>query len=709
MLLTTCYRGHALRNVAKYRLGRPERVFSRALLTSLQTPYQRLHSTSSRYDTGSKEVIETDFWKEFKESLKAPTPTLTISKWVPSNSLGERVTAVGFIGRRRDVSSQLSFVNLGGGDGPETIQVISRRGVSEDRDLAANILKSIKPNSAVSVTGILQKKELTDEQKRNQNEDGLERTSIAHVEIDLEIVQCLNSFKTELTAKEGTQFGGEDRHLQIRFDPSLKRRLQFRSKLTGLIRQELSDFQEIETPILFKSTPEGAREFLVPTRKKGYAYALPQSPQQYKQILMASGIRRYMQFAKCFRDEDLRADRQPEFTQVDLEMSWTDGEGVMQRMESFLKSLFKRLNAGGELLVPPLPDTPFLRMTYDEAISKHGIDKPDLRIHDLIYRIDHLLPSDLTRMLTSLQSPMVEACRFRFNADPKTIQKFIRKFMDSPDAEPFNQNPDGPPGVFVVDSRRPLEGLQAFGFEGASKLKEFYEALPVNSQLNVDNNEESNAFEDGDLLLVQARPNTAHNGGSTALGRLRLLIHKEAIRAGLIELDPGFHFLWVTHFPMFTPDNATDPGQGGSAGFSATHHPFTAPKTPEDAEMLLVDPLKAIADHYDIVVNGVELGGGSRRIHNAEMQMFVMRNIIGMSDERMQDFSHLFEALKAGCPPHAGIALGFDRLVALLQNCESVRDVIAFPKSAKGDDLMVRSPNLITEEQLETYHLKIID
>lgn len=214
------------------------------------------------------------------------------------------------------MSGKLSFVNLGGGDGPETVQVISRKGISEDRDVAAALLKTIKPNSAVSVTGTLQRKELTEDQKRNQEQLAPGEISIAHVEIDLESVQCLNSFRTELTAKEGTQFRGEDRHLQIRFDPGLKQRLQFRSKLAGIIREELSDFQEIETPILFKSTPEGAREFLVPTRKKGYAYALPQSPQQYKQILMASGIRRYMQIAKCFRDEDLRADRQPEFTQV---------------------------------------------------------------------------------------------------------------------------------------------------------------------------------------------------------------------------------------------------------------------------------------------------------------------------------------------------------------------------------------------------------
>lgn len=233
-------------------------------------------------------------------------------------------------------------------------------------------------------------------------------------------------------------------------------------------------------------------------------------------------------------------------------------------------------------------------------------------------------------MLTSLQNPIVEACKFGLNRDPKTVQKFIKKFLDSPEGQPFTQNPDGAPGVFVYDSRRPLEGLQAFGFEGAEKLKALYDKIADEQPIAIDQPTPSvsGGFEDGDLLLVQTRENVPHTGGSTALGRLRIALCKAAVSQGLLKADPGHHFLWVTDFPMFTIDDPSDAGQGGTTGFSATHHPFTAPKTAADVDLLLTDPLNAVADHYDLVVNGVELGGGSRRIHNAEMQRFIMKNIL---------------------------------------------------------------------------------
>jgi aspartyl-tRNA synthetase len=221
-------------------------------------------------------------------------------------------------------------------------------------------------------------------------------------------------------------------------------------------------------------------------------------------------------------------------------------------------------------------------------------------------------------MLTSIENPIIEACKIRLDGDTATVQKFIRDFLDSPDAEEFRNNIAGAPGVFVVDMRRPLEGLQAFGFEGAEALKSFY---AESQDTNTD-------FEEGDLLLLQARENLPHTGGSTMFGKLRLAVYKAALAQGLIEPDHGHHFLWITDFPMFTTNNGSEPGQEGDSGFSATHHPFTAPKTAADVDMLLTDPLKAIADHYDLVLNGVELGGGSRRIHNAEMQKFVMREIL---------------------------------------------------------------------------------
>ena len=296
-------------------------------------------------------------------------------------------------------------------------------------------------------------------------------------------------------------------------------------------------------------------------------------------------------------------------------------------------------------------------------------------------------------MLTSLQRPRIDAWRLRTEASPNEVRTFVSKFLDSPDATMFNQNPDGGPGIAIFDSRAPLEGLQIFGHEGADNLKIHY-------------SRHGGKLQDGDLIILQARQGTFH-GGSTMLGKMRVALHRAAVEEGLVERAGGHHYVWVTKFPMFTPNDGIDPGQGGSAGFSATHHPFTAPYSLEDVELLRTNPWKAQADHYDLVVNGVELGGGSRRIHNVDMQKYIMRDVIKMTKERMNDFSHLFDALSAGCPPHAGFAIGFDRMVAVITGRESVKDVIAFPKSSKGEDLMVKSPSLMSDNDLATYHLAI--
>lgn len=324
--------------------------------------------------------------------------------------------------------------------------------------------------------------------------------------------------------------------------------------------------------------------------------------------------------------------------------------------------------------------------------------------------MDPIIPANLKGMLTSIENPIIEACKFRLSGNPRKVQQFIRKFMDSADAEAFQKNPDGPPGIFVFDPKRPLEGLQAFGFEGTEALKHLYSSLPP-SLVKGDDPRGPGAtttFDEGDLLVLQARPNARHSGGSTTLGKLRLALYKAAISEQLLAPTPGLHYLWVTDFPLFTLNtaNPTDPGQGGTSGFSSTHHPFTAPKTAEDVDLLLTDPLAVTADHYDLVLNGVELGGGSKRIHSAEIQQFIMKNVLKMSVERMSDFNHLFEALRAGCPPHAGFAIGFDRWVAVLTGRESVRDVIFFPKGNRGEDAMVGSPGMITKEQEEIYGLK---
>ena len=357
----------------------------------------------------------------------------------------------------------------------------------------------------------------------------------------------------------------------------------------------------------------------------------------------------------------------------------------MNCIEAVVRNMWK------ELLNVELPQ-PFPRMTYEEAMSSFGSDKPDLRLRLKPFScIEHLLPVDLISKISPLKDPIVDAMMVPLSrhCTPQETRKFIGDFLDSPEAAPFHENPDGGPGVFIYDSGRPLSGLQAFGFEAAERIEDLFDT------------------EDGDLIILQARNNLPFSGGSTPLGNLRLALTKAAAEKELLDPPQGFKPLWITDFPLFSPSTASEPGQGGSAGLASTHHPFTSPKTAEDVDLLQTAPDKVIGDHYDLVMNGVELGGGSRRIHNAEMQEFVMREVLKMPEERVAEFAHLLEVLRAGCPPHAGIALGFDRLVAVMLGRESVRDVIAFPKSGRGEDMLVGSPSRMGEEVLRTYGLRL--
>ncbi|KAG9230712.1 tRNA synthetases class II-domain-containing protein [Amylocarpus encephaloides] len=668
------------------------------------------HTQSPRpVERNATQIDAAEFWKEYKGAYNVPMADFPFVPHVSLELMNKRTTAAGTLCKVSRLSkSGLAFahINPSPGESTSSVQILCGSAKLVEK------LDSIPLYSAISVTGLLKHKHkpkktsatLVTTAKSAHCGEGY--VSIGEVEIAAEDITCLNNFDKRIPNAPDHVYPPSNRHLQIRFDSKLRNALLFRAEVTRFAREELKEFHEIETPILFKSTPEGAREFLVPTRKIGFAYALPQSPQQYKQILMASGITRYVQFARCFRDEDLRADRQPEFTQIDLEMAWTDGEGVMQRIETFVKSLYKRFEQDTQ--IPPLSDAPFHRMRYEEAMSQHGSDKPDLRIPGLIHRIDHIVPPQLRSMITSLDNPIVEAYKIHLNGDAEIIQKFLRQFFASPEGEMFEKNPDGGPGINIFDPRKPLNGLQTFGFEGAAAIESFYHELARTSFQTKEAHPIETSFDEGDLVFLQARQNLPHSGGSTALGNLRRAIYKAAIAEGILEADPSHWFLWVNGFPMFTASNGTDPGQEGTAGFSATHHPFTAPMTAEDVDLLLPDPLKAKADHYDLVVNGVELGGGSRRIHSAEMQKFIMRDVLKMSETRINDFSHLLKALSAGCPPHAGFAIGFDRLIAVMCGTDSVRDVIAFPKNSKGDDLMVMSPRRVNEEELARYGLEVI-
>lgn len=589
----------------------------------------------------------------------------------------------GYLGTQRQAGKNLLFAELRDTTLSRSIQLVASNKTSTGESVFEKLIE-LSVETPVAIQGKIKSRKA--KPSSSKIEEGAIQP-VTDIEIELTKVSPLNHFPKDIMVTQDSVFSAEQRHLQLRMEKPLRDALAFRSKAASILRTELcegKDFTEIETPLLFKSTPEGAREFLVPSRTPGLAYALPQSPQQYKQILMASGIPRYVQFAKCFRDEDLRADRQPEFTQVDLEMSFATGQDVMSTVESVIKTLWQKLLGISY-------DGQFPHLSYEDAMSTYGSDKPDVRLESKISRVEYMLPVDLVRKIGPLNDPIVEVLKIPISEDAKETRGFVTRFMDSPEAKPFNENPAGQPGIFIFDPRKPLSGLSVFGFEAAETIEETLD------------------LEEGDLVVLQARKNASHAGGSTPLGNLRLALHKFAVQHGYMPAPQGFEFLWITDFPLFSPSVANEPGQGGAAGFSSTHHPFTAPKTAGDVDLLLTDPAAVKAEHYDLVVNGVELGGGSRRIHSAAMQQFVLREVLKMSEERLKDFDHLIEVLRAGCPPHAGMALGFDRLIAVMLGKESVRDVIAFPKSGRGEDLLVKSPTRMTEEQLKTYHLKLRD
>ncbi|KAF4981511.1 hypothetical protein FZEAL_2696 [Fusarium zealandicum] len=618
---------------------------------------------------------------------------------------GSQGRCVGFLGKRRNISKNLSFADLTTPSG-ETIQICS------DAGDAHAVFRQIPANSPVLVDV---RSEAADASREALNDTSSKTT------VYLKDIRALNSVPQNLIVTPEVQFPQTKRYFQIRFHPELQARLKFRSWLKGELNQGLlrKGFTDIETPTLFKSTPEGAREFLVPTRQRGMAYALNQSPQQYKQILMASGVSRYMQWARCYRDEDSRADRQPEFTQLDMEWSFAGAPRVRQDVNDIVLAALKSLRPAysykdirGERVpvlteIPDSPQTPeepvaheFTTLKFQDSIASYGSDKPDLRIPNKIHAIPDLKPyQQFVSMITHLEDPLVEAFTFPLEGcSPQEARQFIIKFMDELPAT-LGENPDGKPQVLVCDSRKPLSGFSSLGFEAQDVLDLVSGGKDIN---------------DGDLVIFQARekPKGQYCSGSTKIGDIRNMLWKALVEAGYMSKprlgDPGsLQFVWVTEFPMFKPTEEGEPGQEGAAGIAASHHPFTAPLSKADLELLFTDPLQAKSAAYDLVLNGVEVGGGSERIHVADVQEFIMRDILKMTDKRIGDFAHLFEALRSGCPPHAGFALGFDRLVALMTDTSTVRDVMAFPKTMKGEDPFVKSPSKLTDEQLEPYGLQL--
>ena len=450
------------------------------------------------------------------------------------------------------------------------------------------------------------------------------------------------------------------RYLDLR-KLKMQENVRFRHQVTKLARDYFDEngFTEIETPILIKSTPEGARDYLVPSRvNQGHFYALPQSPQLFKQLLMVSGCDRYMQIAKCFRDEDLRADRQPEFTQIDLEMSFVDQDDVIEMQEGFLQRLFK------ELMDIEIK-TPFPRMTYDEAMERFGSDKPDTRFGFELKSINEVVADTEFKVFADALAGGGDVRGIWIDGGSA---KFSRKDIDKLTEQTKHYGAKGVVWIRVEENELKSSVNKFFSQEQLAEIAAVFGAKT------------------GDLILIVAdRTKVVFD----SLGFLRRHI------AGLLGLldDQQFNLLWVTDFPMFEKDDET-------GELKAMHHPFTHPKQ-EDISLLDTAPEKVKADAYDIVLNGVELGGGSIRIHEGDLQAKMFK-VLKLTDEECQEkFGFLLEAFKYGAPPHGGLAYGLDRLVMLLSGEHSIREVMAFPKNQNAQCMVCEAPGLVEEGQLE--------
>jgi aspartyl-tRNA synthetase len=565
--------------------------------------------------------------------------------------IGQTITLAGWVQRIRDLGA-MSFIDLR--DRYGITQLITDENTPAE---VTEVLEQLGREFVIQATGMVRERS-----SKNKN------MATGDVEIELSGLKVLSpSAVPPFTIQEDTD-GGDDLRMKYRYldlrRNVVRKNLELRAQMGHAVRTYLTEngFIETETPVLIKSTPEGARDFVVPSRMNpGEFYALPQSPQIFKQLLMVAGFDKYFQIVKCFRDEDLRADRQPEFTQIDCEMSFVEQEDVLNTFEGLTKYTFKN--------VLNVEVDNFPRMPYSTAMEKYGSDKPDIRFEMLL--------NDITELAQGKGFGIFDSAEYIGAICAKGCAEYSRKQID--ELTDWVKRPQiGAKGLVYVK----------YNADGSlkSSVDKFY------SEDDLKTWTEKLGAEPGDLILVLSgeKPQTTN-----ALGTLRLEMGN---RLGLREKGT-FKPLWVVDFPLLEWDEE-------SKRFFAMHHPFTSPK-PEDIALLDADPGKVRANAYDLVINGVEIGGGSVRIFNSELQA-KMFDILGFTSEQAKaQFGFLMNAFKYGAPPHAGIAFGFDRLVSLFAGLDSIRDVIAFPKNNAGRDVMNDSPAPISKEQLDELYLQL--
>lgn len=575
---------------------------------------------------------------------------------VTESYIGQEVILKGWVQKRRDLGG-LIFIDLRDREG--IVQIVFNPDFSQD---ALEIAESIRSEYVIEVKG---KVTARDEAVVNS------KIKTGKIEVQVAEVNIINKSETPPFQIEAETDISEDvrlkyRYLDLRREP-LANTFKMRHQITRAVRNYLdeSGFYEVETPVLTKSTPEGARDYLVPSRvQEGKFFALPQSPQIFKQLLMIGGFDKYYQIVKCFRDEDLRADRQPEFTQIDIEMSFVDQEDVMAMNEGMLARIMKDVK-GIEIT------TPFPRMTYAEAMRDYGIDKPDTRfdmklktLNELASKMDFKVFSEAVKNGGAVKAIVVKGAADQFSRkDIDALQEYTKIY-----------GAKGLAWVKVVE-----EGLNG-------PIAKFFDTTITAELLTTTDAEK------GDLILFVADKPSIVNA---SLANLRNKLGKDL---GLID-ENKFNFLWVTDWPLFEYDEELE-------RYFAAHHPFTAPKK-EHLDLLTSNPEAVEANAYDVVLNGYELGGGSIRIHDQEVQAQMFKALGFSKEEAEEQFGFLMNAFKYGAPPHGGIALGLDRMVMLLAGRNNLRDVIAFPKTASATDLLTAAPSVVEKAQLEDLHIAL--